>query len=385
MDTENRNVSSIEGLINGMMGKIQGELRNMKKLNIVVAGKTGAGKSQLINAVFREDVADTGQGFPVTQYIRKITKSDVPLVIYDTPGLVLDAGQQAGVKNEINEVIQDCFRKGADHFIHVIWYCIGVPTDGIDETEITWLKELTDSIKKANVPVILVLTKSVNKTKTQEIKEKIDDMNLAIRNIVPVLALNHQFDDDTVVKSHGLRRLVGITADVIPDTVQRSLMNAQKIDIAAKVTAAKKWANGFMAASVGVGFVPIPFADAAILIPMQVGMLAGITATFGFKFEKAYLSAIISSLFGTAGVAFTGRTIVANLLKFIPGVGTVAGGAISSATAALLTASLGRAYIKVLEMIAKKGFTSEIKADKKTLDELQKILKTELNTGSKVI
>ena len=40
--------------------------------------------------------------------------------------------------------------------------------------------------------------------------------------------------------------------------------------------------------------------------------------------------------------------MVSNLLKFIPGVGSVAGGAISAATAAALTTALGELYIAVL-------------------------------------
>ena len=37
-------------------------IRNLKKLNIIVAGKTGVGKSTLINGVFRETLAETGIG-----------------------------------------------------------------------------------------------------------------------------------------------------------------------------------------------------------------------------------------------------------------------------------------------------------------------------------
>ena len=48
-----------------------------------------------------------------------------------------------------------------------------------------------------------------------------------------------------------------------------------------------------------------------------------------------------------------GKTIVANLLKFIPGIGSVAGGVISGATAAALTAALGEAYIIIMVMMCK--------------------------------
>ena len=45
--------------------------------------------------------------------------------------------------------------------------------------------------------------------------------------------------------------------------------------------------------------------------------------------------------------------MVSNLLKFIPGAGTVAGGAISAGTAGVITAALGQAYIGVMELVFK--------------------------------
>lgn len=68
---------------------IADKIKNLKTLNIVVIGKSGVGKSTLINSLFRGNVAETGLGRPVTQEIRKIEKKDYPLAIYDTPGFEL--------------------------------------------------------------------------------------------------------------------------------------------------------------------------------------------------------------------------------------------------------------------------------------------------------
>ena len=54
-------------------------------LNVLIAGKTGAGKSTLINAVFGKEVAVTGSGRPVTQHVEKFTKDNFS--IFDTKGL----------------------------------------------------------------------------------------------------------------------------------------------------------------------------------------------------------------------------------------------------------------------------------------------------------
>ena len=68
------------------LNAINDRIHNLKRLNIIVIGKSGVGKSTLINSLFRGNFADTGLGRPVTQEIRKIEKNGYPLAIYDTPG-----------------------------------------------------------------------------------------------------------------------------------------------------------------------------------------------------------------------------------------------------------------------------------------------------------
>ena len=82
-------------------------------------------------------------------------------------------------------------------------------------------------------------------------------------------------------------------------------------------------------------------------------MMAGITAVFGIPVDKATLTAILSATVGTGGATLLGKTVVTNLLKLIPGAGSIAGGAISAATAAALTTALGEAYIAIMTMVAK--------------------------------
>ncbi len=48
--------------------------KQMGHVNILIAGRSGVGKSTLVNAIFHEDLAETGQGRPVTKETKEITK-----------------------------------------------------------------------------------------------------------------------------------------------------------------------------------------------------------------------------------------------------------------------------------------------------------------------
>ncbi len=86
-------------------------------------------------------------------------------------------------------------------------------------------------------------------------------------------------------------------------------------------------------------------------MPIQVGMLAGISATFGLSIDHSFLSTLVGSILAGSGGTLAGRAIVSNLLKLIPGVGSVLGGTIAATTAAAITTTLGEIYIAVLEML----------------------------------
>ncbi|MFA4805642.1 YcjF family protein [Helicobacter pylori] len=94
-----------------------------------------------------------------------------------------------------------------------------------------------------------------------------------------------------------------------------------------------------------VGLIPIPFSDALAIVPIQAGMIYKMNDAFGVELENSVAASLITGLLGVTAIAQVGRTIVNGFLKFIPGVGSVAG----SATAVIITEGIGFAYLKVLE------------------------------------
>ena len=364
---------------------INERLKNLNKLNIIVVGKSGVGKSTLINSLFRGNFAKTGLGRPVTDEIRKIEKKDYPMAIYDTPGFELSKGQQNKVKDEIIELINKGFTsKDVNDAIHCIWYCINVGGNRtFDETEIAWLKELTESNKITQVPIIVVLTQSCPKSKAQEMKTLVEKENLDIVKVVPVLAQDMDFDEEYVAKAYGLDRLIDVMSESLPDELQDTLQNVQKASLESKKKHSQAAVVTAVAAAFGEGFAPIPFSDAAVLIPTQVAMIASITTIFGMEVNKSLLTGFVSSTLGTAGATVLGKTIVSNLIKLIPGVGTVVGGLISGSTASLLTTALGEAYIILMEMIYKGELKAEDLYSDDGKDTISKIFKNELKKDRK--
>lgn len=334
-------------VVEEILHKTKEEVANMHPINILLAGKTGVGKSTLINNVFRERLAATGVGKPVTQHLRRISKEHIPIVLYDTKGLELKEETQKKVKKEIFDTIKNKKELGIKEAIHVAYYCINANSSRIEQMEIDMIRELSE-----HIPVIIVLTQSLGEP-AEEFKSYIENLNLNVVSVINILAEDFHITEDMAIPAFGLTELIQTTFEIIPEETKEAFNNAQQVDIALKAKSARSWAVKYIVSSFGIGFVPIPFSDASLLVPMQIGLLAHITAIFGISMDKATITSLVAAIGGTGGATFAGRYIVSNIVKFIPGVGTIAGGFISGTTASMVTTALAMSYIEVLTVIAK--------------------------------
>ncbi|MGY3666926.1 GTP-binding protein [Roseburia sp. 1XD42-69] len=91
------------------------------------------------------------------------------------------------------------------------------------------------------------------------------------------------------------------------------------------------------AASAAAGAIPIPMSDAIPITAAQIGMIIAL----GKEFDITLSDAAAKSILGVGVTQQAGRAVASNLLKAVPGVGTVVGGFIGASTAAALTEALG--------------------------------------------
>lgn len=228
----------------------------------------------------------------------------------------------------------------------MVYYCVNANSSRIESLELDLIKNLS-----TKVPVIVVLTQSIGK-QSNELKQYIENLNLPIYGVITILAQEFVVSNDISIPPFGLKELIEMSFQIIPEEQKRAFNNAQQVDIERKARSARSWATKYIATSFGVGFMPIPFSDASVLVPMQLTLLAHITAIFGISMDKATITSMLAAIGGTGGATYAGRYIVSNALKLIPGVGTIIGGVISGTTASIMTTALAFSYIEVLTIIA---------------------------------
>ncbi|WP_408956596.1 GTPase [Natroniella sp. ANB-PHB2] len=156
------------------------------KYNIVVLGKTGVGKSSLINYLYGEDVREVGSGKPVTG--KGFEKIEIKLNGLETK--IFDSwGIEAGKANDWSRILdkelkkRDIFSDVKDWF-HTVFYCISAGGARVEDFEINLINKFIAAKYKVNI----IFTKADLATE-EEIEKLKTVLNKSLKAKVSMIAV----------------------------------------------------------------------------------------------------------------------------------------------------------------------------------------------------
>lgn len=221
--------------------------QQVDRFNVLVLGRTGSGKSTLVNAVFEADLAPTGVGRPVTEQLRLHTVPGKPVGIYDAPGSELGT-KARDLGREIREHVSSCASGDLSEQVHMALYCVPTVDGRLHPAE----EALIQQVSTLGLPVLLVLTRASQgrdgrlTRSSAEMVSHLESLRLPVYGgrAHPVMAVP---DAETGESMHGLDDLYESMLDAAPLAVRGALDRA-----AAKAVRRRAWERRRRAALVVV-------------------------------------------------------------------------------------------------------------------------------------
>jgi len=220
-----KNFMNLESARKGYNYKIEECIKKIEKnensykieyLTVMLVGKSGVGKSTLINNVLKLNQgkkAKTGTGKFQTVKMDEYQNEAVKfLKLIDTRGIELNVQYGAeAVKKDAKEFIDRQLQSNnVNNFVHCIWYCI--TGNRFEQVEIDLLYSLKNSYGDNNIPIIIVYTQATDNNTINEMKEYIKEKNIDA-NFIKVLAERKQLVDHNFLEPFGLDVLISETLE----------------------------------------------------------------------------------------------------------------------------------------------------------------------------
>lgn len=342
-----------------MEGFLSGYDENGKP-RILIAGATGCGKSTVCNLVFNRDIAATGSGEPITRGVKKLTVPDVPVIIYDSEGYETGArfsdrsgnAQDSGQK--YSDIVMNAVR---DEQIDLIWYCISAPGGRVTDVDTSLIKQFR-ALKK---PVAVVLTQIDVATEEdcEELKRIIvEEVDGPDPDPSRKIAVFESTTDTEITVPQGIPELHTWSFDHLMTSRQDAFIISCRRGFAEKDRLAQKWIAAAATAAAGASFTPLPFSDTLIITPAQLTLYARLLHLWNMTdFEKILGTGLAETIMPACG-----RSLAGNLIKLIPGAGTVIGGLINATVASTLTYASGMALNKSCRLLLEKQLSGSVTA-----------------------
>lgn len=209
----------------------------LTNINIYLIGKTGVGKSTLVNSFLKleeGEKAKEGYGQPITLETKMYNSNIIPWIrLYDTQGFESNGyGINQATEHAINFIKKSLLDKDPNQYIHLIWYC--VTGSRFEESEKDVLIKLLNTYEDKTLPITIVYTQATkleeSKYMIEEIKKKCNEIGRNITSCA-IIAKDFKYNINNEIitqKSFGLKELLEISKCRIADAVNSAFYESFK-------------------------------------------------------------------------------------------------------------------------------------------------------------
>lgn len=329
---------------------------------IFTMGRSGHGKSSLINALANREIAETGDIKPTTaeSVVHDIKFNDKysEWRIIDSRGIFESTTPEGGLNVDVEDLlIGDIIKYNPDIILHVI----SAPEVRNLSNDLALFKTIKKEIdKKINrdIPVVLVLNKIDTLgnprhwpiEKFEDKKEMVEQLNQYMiddvlkiskynyldsskpelgfeifdNNYLGIIPISSLKDDEWNIVT--LSNFIGknLPDDTLLDYYQAQGRQDQLRELSSRVITL------FSTVAGGIALSPVPIADTLILTPLQLLMISIIGGLSCREFSKETALEYLTAAGINLGAAMGLRTLAQQISKLVPGVGNLSSSAIAT-------------------------------------------------------
>jgi uncharacterized protein (DUF697 family) len=328
-----------------ILATVRAELPTTEALLI---GKPQAGKSSIVRGLTGVSAEIIGQGFrPHTQHTERYAypSDDLPLLIFtDTVGLGDVAQNTPSIIEELIGDLQQASR-GARVLILTV---------KINDFATDALRQVAQQLRQQypDIPCLLALTclhelYSPDMTDHPVYPPTSEDLQRAIATHQQafgklgdrLVLLDFTLEEDGYTPVfYGLESLRDALADLLPEAESRAIYQLLDEPATHQIgnlyrNVSRRYILSFSVMAATIAAVPLPFATMPVLTALQASMVGALGQVYGQTLTPSQAGGVVSAIAG----GFLAQAIGRELIKFLPGVGSV----IAASWAAAYTWALG--------------------------------------------